>query len=163
MLSQLSSSMSLYNRLLHFFLPVKTVSPLIKILKEFTENKKESKDVRDIRTLLISNELLLIHVLPVNGLPLLHLTSVSLWLHLENVIGTGISMSKHYNFTNFCYLCNSNKSHTNQNVIIQQPLITSICVNRFHQSRTGRLSKNTAHILCNRSISLTSIDGSHFA
>ncbi len=26
----------------------------------------------------------------------------------------------------------SNKSHTNQNVIIQQPLITTICENRFH-------------------------------
>ncbi len=38
------------------FLPVNTASTLIKILKEFTENKKESKDVRDIRTLLISNE-----------------------------------------------------------------------------------------------------------
>ncbi len=49
-------------------------------------------------------------------------------------------MSKHYNFTKFCYSCNCNKSNTNQNVIIQQPLITTICVNRFHQSRTGRLS-----------------------
>ncbi len=38
-------------------------------------------------------------------------------------------------FTKFCYLCNSSK-HTNQNVIIQQPLITTICVNRFNQSRT---------------------------
>ncbi len=38
------------------FLPVNTASPIIKILKEFTENKKESKGVRDIRTLLISNE-----------------------------------------------------------------------------------------------------------
>ncbi len=37
------------------FLPDNTASPLIKILKEFIENK-ESKDVRDIRTLLISNE-----------------------------------------------------------------------------------------------------------
>ncbi len=33
------------------FLPANTESPLIKILKEFTENKKEFKDVRDIRTL----------------------------------------------------------------------------------------------------------------
>ncbi len=63
---------------------------------------------------------------------------------LENDIGTGISMSKHYNFTQFCYLWNSNKSHTHQNVIIQQLLITTICVNRFHQSR---------------SISLTNFDG----
>ncbi len=78
---------------------------------------------------------------------------------LESDIGTGISMSKHYNFRKFCYLCNSNKSHINQNVIIQQPLITTICVNRFHQSRTGRLSKNTAHVLCNKSISLTDFDG----
>ncbi len=77
----------------------------------------------------------------------------------ESDIGTGISMSKHYNFTKCCYLCNSNKSHTNHNVIIQQPLITTICVNRFHQSRTSRLSKNTAHVLCNRSISLTYFDG----
>ncbi len=38
------------------FLPANTASPQIKILKEFTENNKESKDVRDIRTLLISNE-----------------------------------------------------------------------------------------------------------
>ncbi len=38
-------------------------------------------------------------------------------------------------------------------------LITSICVNGFHQSRAGRLSKNTAYILCNRSISLTDFDG----
>ncbi len=68
-------------------------------------------------------------------------------------------MSKHYNFTELCHLCNSNKSHTNQNVIIQQPLITTICVNRFHQSRTGRLSKNTTYVLCNRSISLTDFDG----
>ncbi len=69
---------------------------------------------------------------------------------LESDIGTGISISKHYNFTKCCYLCNSNKSHKNQNVIIQQPLITTIC---------GRLSKNTAHVLCNRSISLTNFDG----
>ncbi len=38
-------------------------------------------------------------------------------------------------------------------MIIQPPLITTSCVNRFHQSRTGRLTKNTAYILCNRSIS----------
>ncbi len=38
-------------------------------------------------------------------------------------------------------------------------LITTICVNRFHQSRTSRLSKNTARILCNSSISLTDFDG----
>ncbi len=38
------------------FLPANTASPLIKILKEFTENKKESKYVRDIRTLLIINK-----------------------------------------------------------------------------------------------------------
>ncbi len=56
MLSQLSSSMSLYNRLLHFFFPANTASPLFKILKEFTENKKESNDVIDIRTLLIRND-----------------------------------------------------------------------------------------------------------
>ncbi len=37
-------------------IPANTESPLIKILKEFTENKKEYKDVRYIRTLLISNE-----------------------------------------------------------------------------------------------------------
>ncbi len=57
--------MFLYNRLLHClftidyytsFLPVNTASPLIKMLKEFTENKKQSKDVRDIRSLLIINE-----------------------------------------------------------------------------------------------------------
>ncbi len=65
---------------------------------------------------------------------------------LEYDIGTDISMSKYYNFTKQNYLCNSNKSHTNQNVIIQQPLITTICVNRFHQSKTGRLSKNTAYV-----------------
>ncbi len=52
-------------------------------------------------------------------------------------------------------------SHHTQtkNVIIQQPLITTICVNRFHQSRTGRLSKNTAYVLCNRCTILTAIDG----
>ncbi len=68
-------------------------------------------------------------------------------------------MSKYYNFTKLCYLCNSNKSHTDQSVIIQQTLITTISVNRFHQSRTGRLTKNTAYILCNSSISLTDFDG----
>ncbi len=68
-------------------------------------------------------------------------------------------MSKHYSFTKCCYLWNSKKSNTNQNVIIQQHLITTICVNRFHQLRTGRLSKNRAHVLCNRSISLTHFDG----
>ncbi len=78
---------------------------------------------------------------------------------LESDIGTGISMSKHYDFTKFSYLCNSNKSHINQNEIIQQPLITTICINRFNESRSGRLSKNTAHILCTRSISLTDFDG----
>ncbi len=40
-------------------------------------------------------------------------------------------MTKHYNFTKTNYLCYSNKSHTNQNVIIQQPLITSIGVIDF--------------------------------
>ncbi len=79
-------------------------------------------------------------------------------IELESDIGTGISMSKHYNFTKLCYLCNSNKSRSNQNVIIQQPLVTTICVNGFHRSMTGRLSKNTAHVLCNRSISLTYFD-----
>ncbi len=29
-------------------------------------------------------------------------------------IDTGMSMSKYYNFTKFCDLCNSNKSHTNK-------------------------------------------------
>ncbi len=44
---------------------------------------------------------------------------------------------------------------TNQNVIIQQPLITAICVNRFHhQSSACRLTKNTATILCKMSSSL---------
>ncbi len=43
-------------------------------------------------------------------------------------------------------------------MIIQQPLIRTICVNRFHQSRTCRLTKNTAYILCNKSISLTDFD-----
>ncbi len=38
------------------FLPANTESPLIKKLKELTENKKEPKDVKDIRTLMISNE-----------------------------------------------------------------------------------------------------------
>ncbi len=33
-----------------------------------------------------------------------------------------------------------------------------ICVNRFHQSRTGRLAKNTVYILWNRSITLTGFD-----
>ncbi len=37
---------------------------------------------------------------------------------LESDIGTGISMSKYYNFIKFCYLYNSNKSYTNYNVII---------------------------------------------
>ncbi len=75
---------------------------------------------------------------------------------LESDIGTRISMSKYYKFTKFCYLCNSNKSHTNQNVISQQPLITTICINIFHQSKTGRLTKNT---LWNSSISLTNFEG----
>ncbi len=38
---------------------------------------------------------------------------------------------------------------------IQQHLITTICVNIFQQSRNGRLTKNTAYILYNRSFSLT--------
>ncbi len=84
---------------------------------------------------------------------------------LESDIGTGTSMSKYYNFTKFCYLCNSNKSH--HNVLIQHPLITTIYINKFHQSRTDRLTKNTAYILCNRSIQLyrlwRSIDESYFA
>ncbi len=40
-------------------------------------------------------------------------------------------------------------------MIIQQPLITTICVNRFHQSKTGRLTMKTAYVMRNRSISLT--------
>ncbi len=44
-------------------------------------------------------------------------------------------------------------------MIIQQPLIITICVNRFRQSRTRRLTKNTTYILCNRSVSLTDFDG----
>ncbi len=207
------------------FLPVNTESPLIKILKEFTENKKESKDVRDIRTLLISNEidsilsnaeqntvhsevqgifhtnrqqdaheslLIILNILhnctKIDFFPGLgfsqeamkyssiirntfygiinstHTCTACKWITttsstfcelkiaLESDNGTSISMSKHYNFTKCCYLCNSNKLHTNQNVIIQQPLISTICVNRFHRSKTSRLSKNTAHVLCNKSI-----------
>ncbi len=80
---------------------------------------------------------------------------------LESDICTGISMSKYYTFTKFYYLFNSNKSHTNQNVIIQQPLITTIFVNRFHKSRTARLCKHTAYVLCNRLC--LSIDESHVA
>ncbi len=68
-------------------------------------------------------------------------------------------MSKYNNFTTFCYLCNSNKLHTQQKVIIQQLLITIICINIFHQSRTCGLTQNTAYILCKRSISLTVFDG----
>ncbi len=44
-------------------------------------------------------------------------------------------------------------------MICQQPLITTICVNRFHKLRTGRLSKNTTYVLCYRSISQTDFDG----
>ncbi len=55
--------------------------------------------------------------------------------------------------------CNCNKSHTNHNVVIQQSLITTICVNIFHQWRTGRLSKNTEYILCNSSISFKDFNG----
>ncbi len=68
-------------------------------------------------------------------------------------------MYTYYNLTIFFYLFNSNKIHTNQNVIIQQPLITTICVNIFHQSSTGRLSKNTGYVLSNRYISLADLDG----
>ncbi len=78
---------------------------------------------------------------------------------LESDIGAGISMSKYYNVTKFCYLCNSNKWHTIQDVINQQPLITTICVNSFHQWRTGRLTKNIVYILCNRSTNLGDFDG----
>ncbi len=76
-------------------------------------------------------------------------TTSSNFCELVIASDTGISMSKYYNCITFCYLCNSNKSHTNQNVNIQQPLITTICVNIFHQSMTGRLTTNTAYILCN--------------
>ncbi len=69
---------------------------------------------------------------------------------------SGICMSKYDNFTNFSYVCN--KSDTNQNVLIEQPLITIICVNRFHQSMTGRLSKNKTYILCNRPNKLPTIE-----
>ncbi len=37
----------------------------------------------------------------------------------ESDIGTGIPMSKYYNFTKTNSLCNTNKSHTNHNVITQ--------------------------------------------
>ncbi len=78
---------------------------------------------------------------------------------LENDIGTGISMSKYYNCTKKRYSCNSNKSHRNHLCDYWTTLITTTCINRFHQSRTGRLTKNTVYILCNRSISLTDFDG----
>ncbi len=39
-------------------------------------------------------------------------------LEITLEISTGTSMPKYYNFTKLCYLCNSNKSHTHQNVII---------------------------------------------
>ncbi len=53
---------------------------------------------------------------------------------------TGISMTKYYNFTKFCYLCNSNKSHTNQDVIIQQPLITTICATTLLALQTLKMN-----------------------
>ncbi len=37
-------------------------------------------------------------------------------------------------------------NHTNQNMIILQLLIIIICINRFHQSRAARLTKNTVNI-----------------
>ncbi len=40
-----------------------------------------------------------------------YLIFCELEIALESDIGTGISMSKYYNCTKFCYLCNSNKSH----------------------------------------------------
>ncbi len=43
-------------------------------------------------------------------------------------------------------------------MIIQQPLFTTICVNRFCQLMMGRPTKNTAYILCKRSVSLTDLD-----
>ncbi len=43
--------------------------------------------------------------------------------------------------------------------MIQQPLITTMCVHRLYQSRTSKLTTNTAYILCNRIISLTNFDG----
>ncbi len=43
-------------------------------------------------------------------------------------------------------------------MIIQQPLITIICINRFHQLRTGSQTKSTAYILCNSSTNRTDIE-----
>ncbi len=43
-------------------------------------------------------------------------------------------------------------------MLIQQPLITNICVNRFHWSKTVRLTQTTAYILYSRSIRLTEFD-----
>ncbi len=58
-----------------------------------------------------------------------------------------------------CYLCNCNKSHINQKCDYSTTFHYYHCVNRFHQSKTGRLSKNTAYIMCNRSISISDFDG----
>ncbi len=81
------------------------------------------------------------YVSPVNGLPVSS-NFCELEIALESDIGTGISI--YHNFTNFFIF-----------MTIQQPFITPICIK---QSRTGRLTNNTAYILCNSYINITDFE-----
>ena len=69
-------------------------------------------------------------------------------------IKVGIITSKNNNIIKFCNVCKSNKRHTVQQTISQQPTITTIRINRFHQSGYGRISKQLGQITISEYITL---------
>ena len=69
-------------------------------------------------------------------------------------IKVGIITSKNNNIKKFCNVCKSNKRHTVQQTISQQPTITTIRINRFHQSGYGRISKQLGQITISEYITL---------
>ena len=78
-------------------------------------------------------------------------------------VETGIITSKSTNLVKFCDTCNCDSTHSVVSTISQQPTVTTIRVNRFMQSRTGRLSKNTTQVLCNKSVGLPDFQGNLIA
>ncbi len=99
------------------------------------------------------------HCLPYSYVQL-HLTSVNWRCKLWGIyIETGIQKSKSFNVLKFCETCNWDKSHVVEIEINHQLIMTTIRVNHFVQSRTGRHNKDTTQVICNRSISLPDFKG----
>ena len=84
-------------------------------------------------------------------------------IDIKGDIQQGLLSSLQDGVTKFCTSCNCNNKHLIEKTIWQQPIFSVIAIKRFQQLRTGRVTKNTATIMCNEHIAIPGFDANLIA